>query len=99
MPGEAKKMDDNPVNAGMRAIAVHPRCGAHARTTGQPCRCPAMANGRCKLHGGKSLGAPRGAKNGNFRHGQRTQQALERRREVRELLLGLREAVAGLKRR
>ena len=31
-------------------------CGAHARTTGQPCQAPAGPNGRCKLHGGKSTG-------------------------------------------
>ena len=33
-----------------------PRCGARARTTGCPCRAPAMANGRCRLHGGRSTG-------------------------------------------
>ena len=33
-------------------------CGAKARTNGHnPCRQPAMANGRCRLHGGKSTGA------------------------------------------
>jgi len=33
-------------------------CGAKARTNAyQPCRQPAMANGRCRLHGGKSSGA------------------------------------------
>ena len=32
------------------------KCGAHARTTGKPCQAPAMGNGRCKLHGGKSTG-------------------------------------------
>ena len=31
-----------------------PRCGAKARTTGCPCRAPAMANGRCRMHGGAS---------------------------------------------
>lgn len=31
-------------------------CGAHARTTGQPCQCKALKNGRCKLHGGMSSG-------------------------------------------
>ena len=35
-----------------------PRCGAYARTTGQPCKSPAMANGRCRMHGGKSNGRP-----------------------------------------
>jgi hypothetical protein len=32
-----------------------PRCGAHART-GNPCRQPAMPNGKCRLHGGRSTG-------------------------------------------
>ncbi len=91
-------MSDYPMKRNYLAMLAHPRCGAHARTTGKPCRCPSMANGRCKLHGGKSPGAPRGAKNGNFRHGQRTQETLERRREIRELLGSLREIVVGLKR-
>jgi hypothetical protein len=33
-----------------------PRCGAKSRTSGCPCRAPAMPNGRCRLHGGKSTG-------------------------------------------
>ena len=40
-----------------------PRCGAKARTTGCPCRAPAMPNGRCRTLGGKSTG-PRHAKVG-----------------------------------
>ena len=32
------------------------QCGAYARTTDAPCRANAMANGRCKLHGGMSTG-------------------------------------------
>ncbi len=31
-----------------------PRCGAMARSTGQPCQLEAMANGRCCHHGGKT---------------------------------------------
>jgi hypothetical protein len=33
-----------------------PRCGAYARTTGNPCQAKAMTNGRCKNHGGMSTG-------------------------------------------
>jgi hypothetical protein len=33
-----------------------PRCRARARTTGCPCRAPAMPNGRCRMHGGKCTG-------------------------------------------
>ena len=31
-------------------------CDAHARSTGQPCQAKALANGRCKNHGGLSTG-------------------------------------------
>jgi len=32
------------------------RCGAYARTTGNPCQAKALTNGRCKNHGGLSTG-------------------------------------------
>ncbi len=32
------------------------QCGAHARTTGAPCKAKALPSGRCKLHGGMSTG-------------------------------------------
>ena len=32
------------------------QCGAHARSTGLPCKAKALPNGRCKLHGGLSTG-------------------------------------------
>jgi hypothetical protein len=32
-----------------------PRCGAKTRR-GSSCQAPAMANGRCRLHGGRSTG-------------------------------------------
>lgn len=32
-----------------------PRCGAGTRS-GQPCQGPAMANGRCRMHGGTATG-------------------------------------------
>lgn len=43
------------------------RCGAKSRQTGEPCRRPAMANGRCYLHGGK---APVGVVSTSFQHGR-----------------------------
>ncbi len=33
-----------------------PRCGARTRGTGKPCQCRALANGRCRFHGGLSTG-------------------------------------------
>lgn len=40
------------------------QCGAHARSTGLPCKAKALANGRCKNHGGLSTGprTPQGRK-------------------------------------
>lgn len=42
-------------------------CGAKNRQ-GEPCQCRPMANGRCRIHGGKSTGAPKGNKNAQ-KHG------------------------------
>jgi hypothetical protein len=37
------------------------RCGAKTRKPeGFPCQAPAMPNRRCRMHGGKSPGAPKG---------------------------------------
>ena len=44
-----------------------PRCGARTRS-GNSCRAPAMPNGRCRMHGGLSPGAPKGNKNA-LKHG------------------------------
>ena len=40
------------------------KCGAYARSTGQPCQAKALSNGRCRLHGGLARGAttPEGRK-------------------------------------
>lgn len=44
-----------------------------------------MPNGRCRLHGGLSPGAPKGNRNA-FKHGRYTAEALARRREVAALI-------------
>ncbi|HSW40838.1 MAG TPA: HGGxSTG domain-containing protein [Acidobacteriota bacterium] len=36
-------------------FTLAPRCKAKTRR-GKPCQCPAMKNGRCRLHGGLSTG-------------------------------------------
>jgi hypothetical protein len=38
------------------------RCGARTRS-GSRCQSPAMPNGRCRMHGGLSPGAPKGNRN------------------------------------
>jgi hypothetical protein len=60
------------------------RCGARTRS-GSRCRSPAMPNGRCRMHGGSSPGAPRGNKNA-LKHGHYTAEALAQRREISDLL-------------
>jgi hypothetical protein len=60
------------------------RCGARTRS-GKPCQSPAMANGRCRMHGGPSSGAPKGNRNA-FKHGRYTAEAIARRREISALI-------------
>ncbi|WP_423787212.1 HGGxSTG domain-containing protein [Hyphomonas chukchiensis] len=44
------------------------KCGARTRR-GTTCRSPAMKNGRCRMHGGASTGAPKGNQNA-WKHGK-----------------------------
>jgi hypothetical protein len=76
-----------------------PRCGAKARTTGCPCRAPAMKNGRCRLHGGKSTG-PRTAAGlarmgaAHTTHGYYTEEAKAARRRLNALIAEMRALLA-----
>ena len=83
-------MRDNPMREARTALEQHPQCGARSKRTGFPCKAPSMPNGRCRLHGGKSPGAPSGEKHWNYRHGRRSKAAAQNKREVRELLRALR---------
>ncbi|MHA3791987.1 HGGxSTG domain-containing protein [Rhizorhabdus wittichii] len=52
-------------------LASAPRCGARTRS-GLPCRSPAVhGSRRCRMHGGKGSGAPRGNRNA-WKHGMRS---------------------------
>ena len=64
-----------------------PRCGARTRS-GAPCQRPAMPNGKCRIHGGLSPGAPRGTANGNYHDGYWTREAVEERKFIRSLVKG-----------
>ena len=61
-----------------------PRCGARTRSE-SPCQAPAMPNGRCRMHGGLSPGAPKGNRNA-LKHGRYTAEAIAKRREFAKLL-------------
>ncbi len=75
-------MKNNPMQS---KLAMHssPRCGASTRA-GNTCCAPAMANGRCRMHGGKSPGAPMGNSNA-LKHGRYTAKAARWRSMVAEL--------------
>jgi hypothetical protein len=80
--GQPMKNKEQP--HGKYAFLKSPRCGAKTRS-GTPCKSPAMANGRCRMHGGKSTGPPRGNQNA-LKHGFYTREAIEGRRYIRQLL-------------
>ena len=66
-----------------------PRCGAKTRKA-TSCRQPAMPNGRCKMHGGKSTGprTPEGlerSRRSNWKHGARSAEAIADKRQARAL--------------
>jgi hypothetical protein len=80
----------------LRNLRQAPRCGA--RTGGTLCQRPAIrGRKRCRLHGGLSPSAPRGPKNGNFRNGDWTAEAIEERKWLRSLVQspGWRPVAAG----
>lgn len=71
-------------------------CGAKARTNKhQPCRQPAMENGRCRQHGGlvpkhnpgpKTEGGKMRQKMGSWKHGLRSKEAMSKRHAIQELI-------------
>ncbi len=78
-------MTANPVQS---TLAMHqsPRCTAHSKRTGKPCGSPAVRGWAvCRMHGARG-GAPKGERNGAYRHGGYTQEALAASQYVRALV-------------
>jgi hypothetical protein len=68
-----KEVTDNP----MHRCNAAPRCQAKSKRTGLPCRSPAVKGSRvCRMHGARG-GAPEGKRNGNYRNGTRTKEAIQ----------------------
>src|SRR5215831_18038587 len=62
-----------------------PRCTARSKRSGERCRAPAVRGWRvCRMHGACG-GAPKGERNGNYRHGARTKEATELIKLIRKL--------------
>ncbi|MGN6374860.1 MAG: HGGxSTG domain-containing protein [Sphingomonas sp.] len=70
------------------SLAAAARCLAKTRS-GRPCQAPAMKNGRCRMHGGPSTGAPRGSQNA-LKHGLYARDVVEMRRQLRRFRHNLR---------
>lgn len=89
-PGERGESTGDPMSGAAptlpKLLTSAPLCLARTRA-GTSCRCPAMrGKARCAKHGGKSPGGPRGERNGNYRHGGDTLEAVELRRQVSRAL-------------
>jgi hypothetical protein len=84
------KTEDNPKHLKTREpsrLRQAPRCLARTRC-GRPCQSPAVAGKtRCRMHGGAAgSGAPKGKRNGNYRHGGFTTEAIDERRRLVALI-------------
>ena len=76
------------------------RCGARTRQQ-KPCQCPAMRNGRCRMHGGLSRGprTPGGlerSQKARWTHGGRSLEVRMMRAECRRQWRELRALLGGV---
>ena len=88
--GDRLRLWDQPLQS---RLPMHRSAQCGARTwRGRPCRSPAMPNGRCRMHGGLSPGAPKGNRNA-FKHGRYIVETIARRRELAALVRAMRALV------
>lgn len=79
-------------------LAMHssPRCTATSKRTKERCRAPAVKGWNvCRFHGARG-GGPKGERNGAYRNGLHTAQAVAERQALAELLRRARAGLAGL---
>jgi hypothetical protein len=73
-----------------------PRCSARSKRTGEPCRAPAVRGWRvCRFHGARG-GGPKGKRNGNYKHGLFTEEAVYMRHTISALVRASRQSLADL---
>jgi hypothetical protein len=97
-PNRGQLRNGNPPGDYMKA----PRCGAKTRAGDCSCRQPAMRNGRCRFHGGKSTGARTAEGRARCARARRTHgfysaETVTLRREARTLLRRNRDLLAALR--
>jgi hypothetical protein len=92
-PGEgfSRNQRNNPMQSKL-PMHLSPKCGARTKSSGKPCQSPAMKNGRCRMHGGKSRGAPKGNRN-SLKHGRYTAEAISGRQQITQLLRSMKSLV------
>ena len=74
------------------AFQKAPRCSATSKRTGKPCQAPAVRDWTvCRFHGAGG-GGPKGKRNGMYKHGLYTDEAIEERRALSALLRASRES-------
>ncbi len=78
------------------AFQKAPRCSARSKRTRKRCRAPAVKGWTvCRFHGAGG-GGPKGKRNGQYRHGRYTQQAIAEQRAVSAFLRKVRAVMAGI---
>lgn len=75
---------------------LSPRCSAHSKRTGQCCRAPAVTGWTvCRFHGAGG-GGPKGKRNGAYKFGLHTKEAIADRKFLATLLRESRQALTAL---
>lgn len=76
----------NPASENSPLLTNAPLCQARTRA-GRSCRCPVVrGRHRCRMHGGKNAGAPKGQANGMWKHGGETREAVALRTQASRLV-------------
>lgn len=79
-------MNQSRVMAQLANLRAAARCDAKTRAGGA-CQCPAIrGRNRCRLHGGRSTGAPKAQDNGNYKTGEFTADAIQERQWLRSIV-------------
>jgi hypothetical protein len=95
MPHGRVSLTDNPMRPAETApvpVSQVSRCGARTRSRYAMQVRPVTGRRRCRMHGGADgSGAPKGPKDGNYKHGRYTEEMAATRRWLREATHMLRE--------
>lgn len=76
------------------AFLHSPRCHARSKRTGKPCQSPAVTGWKVCRHHGAGGGAPKGERNGNYKNGHYTREAVAERRMLSAFLKLSRQTIA-----